>query len=73
MQELIKNFFDCNSYNPQTYCLGTTILIISNQEMDDSMKIVKSLEDLFLIGVTITTESGTREKRGQFFSMLLGK
>ena len=41
--------------------------------MDDIMKIVTSFKDLFIIGVTITTESETREKTSQFFSLLLGK
>ena len=49
-------------------------LIISNEEIDDIMKIVKSLED---IGLTIQSFSKTiknevRQQKERFFSMLLG-
>ena len=53
---------------------GTTTLIISNDEMDDILKIVKFLEDsnvlLKLVSETIQNEA--KEKRGEFLSMLLG-
>ena len=53
---------------------GTTILIISNEEMDDIMKIVQSLEDsnVLLKGVTKTIENETKEQKGGFLGMLLG-
>ena len=53
---------------------GTTILIISNDEMDDILKIVKSLEDsgLLLKGVSETIQHEAKEQRGGFLSMLLG-
>ena len=53
---------------------GTTTLIISNDEMDDILKIVKSLENsgLLLKGVTETIQHETKEQRGGFLSMLLG-
>ena len=53
---------------------GTTTLIISNDEMDDILKIVKSLENsgLLLKGVSETIEHETKEQRGGFLSMLLG-
>ena len=53
---------------------GTTTLIISNDEMDDILKIVKSLEDsnLLLKGVSETIQHETKEQRGGFLSMLLG-
>ena len=53
---------------------NNTILIISNDEMDDILKIVKSLEDsgLLLKGVSETIQHEAKEERGGFFSMLLG-
>ena len=53
---------------------GTTTLIISNDEMDDILKIVKSLEDsgLSLKGVSETIQHEAKEQRGGFLSMLLG-
>ena len=52
----------------------TTTLIISNDEMEDVMKIVKSLEDfgLLLKGVSETIENEAKEQIGGFLSMLLG-
>ena len=51
-----------------------TTLIISNNEMEDIIKIVKSLEDsgLFLKGVTETVQNEVKEQKGEFLSMLLG-
>ena len=53
---------------------GMTTLIISNDEMNDILKIVKSLEDsgLLLKGVSETIQHEVKEKRGGFLSMLLG-
>ena len=53
---------------------NNTILIISNDEMDDILKIVKSLEDsgLLLKGVSETIQHEAKEQRGGFLSMLLG-
>ena len=53
---------------------GTTTLIISNEEMNDTMKIVKALEDsnLLLRGITKTIEDETKEQKGGFLGMLLG-
>ena len=53
---------------------GTTTLIISNEEMNDIMKIVQALEDsnILLKGVTKTIKNGTKEQKGGFLSMLLG-
>ena len=50
------------------------ILIISNDEMEDIIKIVKSLEDsgLLLKGVTETVQNEVKEQKGGFLSMLLG-
>ena len=49
-------------------------LVISNDEMDDILKIVKSLEDfgLLLKGVSETIQHEAKEQRGGFLSMLLG-
>ena len=53
---------------------GVTTLIISNDEMNDIFKIVKSLEDsgLLLKGVNETIQHEAKEQRGGFLSMLLG-
>ena len=52
----------------------TTTLIISNNEIEDITKIVKSLEDsgLLLKGVTETVQNEVKEQKGGFLSMLLG-
>ena len=53
---------------------NNTTLIISNDEMDDIVKIVKSLEDsrVLLKGVSETIQNEAKEQRGGFLSMLLG-
>ena len=53
---------------------GKTTLIISNEEMNDVMKIVQALEDsnILLKRVTKTIEDETKEQKGRFLSMLLG-
>ena len=53
---------------------SSTTLIISNSEMNDIIKIVKSLEDsgLLLKGVTETVQNEVKEQKGGFLSMLLG-
>ena len=53
---------------------GTTNLIISNEEMNDIMKIVQALEDsnILLKGVTKTIKNEAKEQKGGFLSMLLG-
>ena len=53
---------------------NNTTLIISNDEMDDILKIVKSLEDsgVLLKGVTETIQNEAKDQRGGFFSMFLG-
>ena len=52
---------------------GTTTLIISNDEMDDILKIVKSLEDsnVLLKGVSETIQHEAKEQRRGFLGMLL--
>ena len=53
---------------------GTTTLIISNDEMNDIIKIVKSLEDsgVLLKGISETIQHEAKEQRGGFLSVLLG-
>ena len=53
---------------------NTTTLIISNEDMEDLIKIVKSLEDsgLLLKGVTESVQNEVKERKGGFLSMLLG-
>ena len=53
---------------------GATSLIITNDEMDDILKIVKYLEDsgVLLKGVSETIKHEAKEQRGRFLSMLLG-
>ena len=53
---------------------NTTTLIISNDEMEDIIKIVKSLEDsgLSLKGVSETIQNEAKEQKGDFLSMLFG-
>ena len=54
--------------------LTAAAFIISNDEMDDILKIVKSLEDsgVLLKGVSETIQNEAKEQRGRFLSMLLG-
>ena len=51
-----------------------TALIISNEEMKNLMKIVKSLEQygLLIKGVRETIKNEAKEWKGNFFSVLLG-
>ena len=53
---------------------GITTLIISNEKMNDIMKIVQALEDsnVLLTGVTKTIENETKKQKRGFSSMLLG-
>ena len=53
---------------------GTTILIISNKEMNDITKIVQALEDsnILLKRVTKGIKNETKEQKGGFLSVLLG-
>ena len=64
MQEYIKKILGS----------GNTTLIISNNEIEDLIKIVKSLEDsgLLLKGVTESVQNEVKEQKGGFLSMLLG-
>ena len=52
---------------------GTTNLIISNEEMNDILKIVQVLEDsnILLKGITKTIGNETKEQKGAFSGILL--
>ena len=53
---------------------GNTTLIISNEEMNDILKIIETLENsnILLKGVNKTIKNETREQKGRFLSMLFG-
>ena len=53
---------------------NNTTLIISNKDIDDLIKIVKSLEDssLLLKGITESVQNEIKEQKDGFLSMLLG-
>ena len=52
---------------------GNTILIISNEEMNDIMKIIKSLEEFGLLtkGVSETIENEVTKQKGGFIGLIL--
>ena len=52
---------------------GHTTLIISNDDMHDFLKIVKSLEDsgMLVDGITETVKNEVKQQKGGFLSMLL--
>ena len=58
------------------YILGSvnTTLIVSSDELEDIIKVVKSLEDssLLLKVVSETIQNEAKEQKGEFLSMLLG-
>ena len=60
--------------NPLSSHNNKTVLIISNDEMGDIVKIVKSLQDsgLLLKGVAETVQNEIKEQEGGFLSLLLG-
>ena len=51
-----------------------TTLIISNDDMQNLLKIVKSLEDsgILLDGITETVKNEVKKQKGGFLSMILG-
>ena len=71
MLEYIKKIL--GSGNPSS-SHNNTVLIISNDETGDIIKIVKYLEDsgLLLKGVTEIVQNEVKEQKGGFLSMLLG-
>ena len=59
---------------PSSSASHNTVLIISNDEIEDINKIVKSIEDsgLLLKGVTETVQNEIKEQKGGSLSILLG-
>ena len=51
-----------------------TTMMVSNEEMNDFMKMVKSLEEssLLIKGICKLIENEAKERKGGFLSMLLG-
>ena len=62
------------SGRPSNLALRNATLIISNEEMNDIMKIVKSLKEsgLLIKGVSDTIKNEAKEQRGGFLGILLG-
>ena len=62
------------SSRPSDLASPMTTLIILNEEMNDIIKIVKSLEESGLLtkGVSETIKNEAKEQKGRFLSMLLG-
>ena len=60
--------------NKKILGFGTTTLIVSNDEINDILEIVKSLEDsgVLLKGVSETIKNEAKEQRGGFLSILIG-
>ena len=70
MQEYIKNIL--GSGNRHSTSASHTTLITSNNEMEDIIKIVKSLEDpgLLLKRVSETIQNEAKEQKEWFLSIL---
>ena len=76
----IRNYSCClgnwcrNSKKKNTHGSGTKTLIISNEEINDIMKIIQALENsnILIKGVTKTIKNETKEQKGGFLIMLLG-
>ena len=60
--------------HPSDLASHATALIISNEEIIDIMKIVKSLEEsgLLIKGISETIKNEAKEQKGGFLLMLLG-
>ena len=72
MREYIKNILGSGRHSSSA--LHNTTLIISNDEIEDIIKTVKSLEDsdLLLKGVTVAIQIEVKEQKGWSLSVLLG-
>ena len=68
MQEFKKKNKKKKNKTKTKHGSGTTILIISNEEMNIIMKIIQILEDsnVLLKGVTKTIKNETKEKKEDF-------
>ena len=70
-----KKIFRSSDYHPSSSTShNNTILIISNDEIEDITRIDKFLEDSSLLseGVSETIQNEAKEQREEFLSMLLG-
>ena len=69
-----KIIIGSGSHEPTAFSSGTTTLIISNEETEDIMKIVKSFEKsgLLIKGFGEIIENDAKEQKGGFIGMLLG-
>ena len=58
----------------KNHASGITALLVSNEEKEDIMKIVKSLEEsgLLIKVISETIKNEAKEQKGGFLSMLLG-
>ena len=74
MHEYIKKKILGSGCRPSDSALHNTTIMISNDEMEEIIKIVKSLEDsgLLLKWVSETIQNEAGEWKGGFLSMLLG-
>ena len=75
MQEYVKKILE-SGHRPSSSAShnNNAILIISNDEVKDIIKIVKSLKDSTLLpeGVSKTIQNKAKEQRRGFLSILLG-
>ena len=59
------------SYSKEFFWIGDSARIISNEKMEDMMKIVKSLDEsgLLIKGVSETTQKKAKEQKVEFIGM----
>ena len=62
------------NFRPPDFASRNTTLIISNEEMNDIMKVAKSLEEsgLLINYVSKTIKNEAKERKGRFLGILLG-
>ena len=71
---MINNSVTDATINNRMFGSGVTTLIISNEEINAIMKIVKSLEEsgLLIKGVSLTIKNKAKGQKGGFLGILLG-
>ena len=72
---LMKNVLKLNTAtDTKIFGSGITTLIISNQEMNGIIKIIKSLEEsaLLIKSVSETIKNEVKEQKGRYLKILLG-
>ena len=64
---------DAEAIQKKNYASGATALIISNEEIEDIIKMVKSLDEsgLLMKVISETTKNEAKEPKGRFLTMLL--